>query len=148
MLDWRVKKQLFQLEMTLIFSKSKGTVELWPTQTSLTDDLLGFIKEIAKSLTTLPCLYTPETGYARKSEPKGHSKVFPDCLSDMVPQTIADIKTRLTTLLRLPLAVEAQLSDHAKILGQDVKKYGSALKAGDFGISHFAAELLQLSKAK
>jgi len=30
-LDWRVKKQLFQLEMTLIFSKSKDAVELWPT---------------------------------------------------------------------------------------------------------------------
>jgi hypothetical protein len=71
----------------------------------------------------LPCLNTPETGYARKSEPKGRSKVFPDCLSDMVPQAIADIKTRLTALLRLPSAVEAQLADHAKILGQDTKKY-------------------------
>jgi hypothetical protein len=93
--------------MTLIFSKSKGAVELFPTQTSLTDDLLKFIKEIiAKGLTSLPCLHTPETGYARKSEPKGHSKVFPDCLSGMVPQTIADIKKRLTALLRLPTAVE------------------------------------------
>ena len=109
MLDWRVKKQLFQLEMTLVFSKSKGAVELRPSQTSLTNDLLGLIEEIAKSLTTLPCLYTPETGYARKSEPKGYSKVFPDCLSGMVPQMITDIKTRLTALLQLPLAVEAQL---------------------------------------
>ena len=74
--------------MTLTFSKSNGAVELWPTQTALTGDLLRLVGDMAKELVALPCLHTTETGYARESEPEGRSKVFPDCLSGLVPQAI------------------------------------------------------------
>ena len=93
--------------MTLIFSKSSSAIELWPSQSALTDDLLRLVTDMAEELAALPCLYTPETGYARESEPKGRSKVFPDCLSGMVPTAISDIKARLTALLELPSAVES-----------------------------------------
>lgn len=93
--------------MTLVFSKSKGAVELWPSQSALTGDLLRLVGDMAKELAALPCLHTPETGFARESEPEGRSKVFPDCLSDMVPKMISDLQARLTALLELPSAVES-----------------------------------------
>jgi len=54
----------------------------------------------------------------------------------------------LSSMLRLPSALEAQLAQHAEILGQDSKKYSAWLKSGEQGITLFASELARLAAAR
>ena len=134
--------------MTLVFCKSSGMVELRPSAEGLADELLGLVEGVAESLKNLPCLYTAETGYSRQGEPEGRSRVFPECMADLVPKALVALRLRLHSLLRLPSATGLLLAQHAKILGQDSKKYSAWLKSGEHSIAVFASELARLAQAR
>lgn len=146
-LERRVTNELFMLEMTLVYSKAGEEVLLQPSPEELTTELVGLAQDVANSLSAIPCLYTPETGYARESEPAGRSKVFPDCEVHLVGEAIEALRTRALAVLKVPSAVAAQLNRHSSILSVDIKKYREWLKEEAVGLPEYTAELERLAKA-
>lgn len=147
-LERRVTDELFMLEMTLVYSRAGEEVLLQPSPEELTTELVGLAQDVADSLAGLPCLHTPETGYARESVPVGRSKVFPDCEADLVDKAIEALRRRILAVLKVPSAVVFQLNRHSSILSVDIRKYREWLKEDAVGLPEYTTELERLAKAQ
>ena len=106
-LDRRVRSKTLQLELTLAFGKTSGSVELRPSPSGLTAEILGLVAAIAGKLEAIPAVQAPEAGLARPASPDSLCTVFPECTQGHLADALARLKSSLEATLRLPAALAA-----------------------------------------
>ena len=153
-MNLRIRKQAFQLELSLVYSKTNAAVELSPSAQHIKREIVSVVDDVSDTLVALPCLHTAETGHARETQPLGRSRVFPECLEYIVPTSLESLSSQLETLLQIPAAVQAEMSKYSKILKQESKKYNAWLKS-EYDKEKFTSpievyrhELTELAEAK